>query len=466
MGTSISHRTAMPAFAPLTTLDHAAAQLARGATSAAQLAETALARACEGEGPKTYTRVLPGSARAEARASDTLRAAGLARSAIEGLPISVKDLFDIAGYPTRAGSRLLQGEPPATRNARIVDRLRAAGAVIVGATNMTEFAFSGIGINPHYGTPRNPWGRSDGGGRIPGGSSSGAAISVTDGMALAAIGTDTGGSVRIPSALCGLTGFKPTARRVPSAGAIPLSTTLDSIGPLAPSVRCCALLDSILAGEPFAEPMPAAIAQMQLLAPANYVLDGMDGPVAAAWERALSRLSQAGARITHAPLAPLDELAAIHAKGAFSNAEAWAWHRRYLPARQSEYDPRVAARILVGSRMNAADYVDLLAARQRWIAAMQAALADHDALLMPTVPIVAPEMAPLVASDEAFSAANALILRNTTLVNFLDGCAVSLPMHQSGEAPCGLSLAAPGGHDARLLALALAVEAVLTRAAP
>ena len=455
----------MSAFSPLTPLADAAAQLARGATSAVQLTETALARATEGEGPKTYTRVLHDSARAEARASDTLRAAGLARSPIEGLPISVKDLFDIAGHPTRAGSRLLQSAPPATHNALIVDRLRAAGAVIVGTTNMTEFAFSGLGINPHYGTPRNPWARK-GGGHIPGGSSSGAAISVTDGMALAAIGTDTGGSVRIPAALCGLTSFKPTAQRVPNTGAIPLSTTLDSIGPLAPSVRCCALLDSLLAGEPFTEPMPAAISQIRLLAPTNYVLNGMDRQVAAAWERALSRLSQAGARITCAPLAPLDELAAIHARGAFSNAEAWAWHRRYLPARQSEYDPRVASRILVGSRMNAADYVDLLAARQRWIAATQAALADYDALLMPTVPIVAPEIAPLVASDEAFSAANALILRNTALVNFLDGCAASLPMHQNGEPPCGLSLAAPGGHDARLLSLALAVEKALSRAAP
>ncbi|ODS93249.1 MAG: amidase [Comamonas sp. SCN 65-56] len=455
----------MSAFVPLTSLADAAAQLARGATSAVQFTETALARASEGEGPKTCTRVLHDSARAEAHASDTLRAAGLARSPIEGLPISVKDLFDIAGHVTRAGSRLLRSEPPATRNAPIVDRLRAAGAVIVGTTNMTEFAFSGIGINPHYGTPRNPWAR-EGDGRIPGGSSSGAAISVTDGMALAAIGTDTGGSVRIPAALCGLTGFKPTARRVPSAGTIPLSTTLDSIGPLAPSVRCCALLDSLLAGEPFAEPMPAAIASMRLLAPTNYVLAGMDHQVGTAWERALSRLSQAGARITHAALAPLDALAGIHAQGTLANAEAWAWHRRYLPARQGEYDPRVAARILVGSRMNAADYIDLLAARQRWIAAMQAALADYDALVMPTVPVVAPEIAPLVASDEAFAAANALILRNTTLVNFLDGCAVSLPMHQKGEPPCGLSLAAPGGHDARLLALALAVEKELSRAAP
>ncbi|QEA13332.1 amidase [Comamonas flocculans] len=441
-------------------LVHVAHRLAQRQTSAEQLAEQAIARAGEGEGPSTFTRVLARTARAQAQASDTLRAANLVRSPLEGVPISIKDLFDVSGYRTRAGSTLLKFAPPATRNALVVDRLLAAGAVIVGTTNMTEFAFSGVGINPHYGTPRNPWGRT-GGGRIPGGSSSGAAISVTDGMAFAALGTDTGGSVRIPAALCGLTGFKPTARRIPAAGALPLSTSLDSIGPIAHTVRCCALLDSVLAGEPPVRPEPADPARLQLLAPANLVLDGMDATVAEAWRRALARLAQAGVRIVHAPLAPLDELAAIHAHGTFSNAEAWAWHRQYLPARQSEYDPRVASRILVGSQMNAADYVDLLAARRDWIARMEAALADYDAFIMPTVPIVAPEIAPLQASDEAFFAANGLLLRNPSVVNFLDGCAISLPIHTPGEAPAGLSLACPGGQDRRLLAMALAAEALL-----
>lgn len=455
----------MPATSPPPTLSLIAHRLAQRQTSAAELTEQAIARAGEGEGPATFTRVFARAARAEAQASDLLRAENIVRSPLEGIPVSIKDLFDVAGYRTRAGSSLLKFAPPATRNAVIVERLRAAGAVIVGTTNMTEFAFSGVGINPHYGTPRNPWGRSDGG-RIPGGSSSGAAISVTDGMAFAAIGTDTGGSVRIPAALCGLTGFKPTARRVPTTGALPLSTHLDSIGPIAPTVRCCALLDSILAGEPWSPPEPASIARLQLLAPSNLVQDGMDSTVATAWRRALLRLAQAGAQITHAPLAPLDELAAIHAQGTLSNAEAWAWHRSYLPARESEYDPRVASRILVGSRMNAADYIDLLAARTRWIAKMEQALAGFDAFILPTVPIVAPEIAPLQASDEAFFAANALLLRNPSLVNFLDGCAVSLPIHAAGAAPVGLSLACTGGQDQRLMAMALAVEQQLSRAAP
>lgn len=444
-----------------TTLSHAGARLQSGATTSEQLTREALARAASGEGPRVFTRVFRDSALAEARASDLLRAAGAPRSPIDGLPISVKDLFDVAGHTTHAGSRVLEGRPAAGRSAPVVERLRAAGAVIVGSTNMTEFAFSGIGLNPHYGTPRNPWGRDGGGGRIPGGSSSGAAVSVTDGMALAAVGTDTGGSVRIPSALCGLTGFKPTARRIPTQGALPLSTTLDSIGPLAASVRCCALLDSVLAGEPFTEPVPAEPDGLRLLAPTNVVLDGMDATVAAAWERALARLERLGSRITRAALAPLDELAAIHARGTFSGAEAWAWHRSLLPQRQNEYDPRVASRILHGRGMSAADYIDLLAARRHWIARTRAALAGFDAFLMPTVPIVAPEIAPLQASDEAFFAANALILRNTSLVNFLDGCAISLPCHRAGEAPVGLSLACPGGQDARLLSLALAVEAAL-----
>ena len=213
--------------------------LDEGRATSLTLTEAALARIADpaGEGARVFTRVYAGQARAAAGAADLLRGAGLARSAIDGLPISIKDLFDVAGETTMAGSVVLADAPPATDTAVIVRRLLAAGAVIVGRTNMTEFAYSGIGINPHYGTPRNPWDRETG--RIPGGSSSGAAVSVTDNMAAAAIGTDTGGSVRIPAALCGLTGFKPTARRVPLDGALPLATRLDSIGPIAASVRCC-----------------------------------------------------------------------------------------------------------------------------------------------------------------------------------------------------------------------------------
>ena len=454
-------------FKPLTRVDQAAQALNQGATSAVQLTESALARASQGEGPQVFTRVFHDSALAEARASDSLRAAGLARSPLDGLPISVKDLFDIAGLPTLAGSKLLASAPPAQQTAQVVQRLRRAGAVIVGSTNMTEFAYSGLGLNPHHGTPRNTWARDEdgaGSGRIPGGSSSGAAISVTDGMAIAAIGSDTGGSVRIPSALNGLTGFKPTARRVSMQGVLPLSAKLDSIGPLAPSVHCCAAIDAVIAHHPLPDLRAAPLAGLRLLAPTNVVLDGMDAAVAAAWQRALTRLSQAGVQITEAAVSPFDELAQINSKGGFTAAEAWAWHRGYLADRLAEYDPRVGTRILRGKAQSAADYIELLAARQRWIAQVKAQLDHFDLLLMPTVPVVAPKIADLVASDDAYFAANGLMLRNPTLINFLDGCAVSLPIHRAGDAPVGLSLAGSAGQDARLLNVALAVEALFAQA--
>ena len=448
----------------LPTLEQLAAELARGATTAEALLDAALARAQDaaGEGARVFTRLGAERARAAARASDGLRAAGVVRSPLEGIPVSVKDLFDVAGEVTTAGSAVLQGAAPAARNAPVIDRLIAAGAVIVGRTNMSEFAFSGVGLNPHHGTPKNPWNRADA--RIPGGSSSGAAVSVTDGMAAVAIGSDTGGSVRIPSALCGLTGFKPTQRRVPTEGALPLSTTLDSIGPLGASVRCCAITDAVLAGLAPQPPAPREVAGARLAVPETVVLDGLDATVAAAFERALKRLSAAGARISRIAVPEFAEIAALNARGTLSAAESWAWHRGLLATRAAEYDPRVVTRIRGGEGMNAADYIDLLAARQRWVAQVQTRIAGFDALVLPTLPIVAPRIAELQASDDAFFAANGLILRNPSLINFLDGCALSLPCHEPGTAPVGLMLAAAGGRDDDILALGAGAEAVLAEA--
>src|SRR5438132_12826515 len=230
------------------TLPALAADLAAGRTTSRELVEAALARIAdpEGEGRRVFVKVYDAAARAAADAQDRLRKAGYVASPLAGIPVSIKDLFDVAGEVTLAGSQALDDTPPAEADAPIVARLKAAGAVIIGRTNMTEFAFSGVGINPHYGTPGNPYDRS----LIPGGSSAGAPISVADGMAAVAIGTDTGGSVRIPAALCGLVGFKPTQYRVPREGATPLSTTLDSVGPVGLSVACCALTDAVMAGEP------------------------------------------------------------------------------------------------------------------------------------------------------------------------------------------------------------------------
>ena len=448
----------------LPTLQSLSAALSRNAVSSADLTEAALQRALEpsGEGSRVFTELYATAARAAAQASDLLRASGQARSPIDGLPISVKDLFDVAGSTTRAGSVALRDAAPASVSALAVQRLAAAGAVIIGRTNMTEFAYSGLGINPHYGTPRNPWDR--GAGRIPGGSSSGAAVSVSDAMAAAAIGSDTGGSVRIPAALCGLTGFKPTAHRVSLQGVLPLSTQLDSIGPIANSVACCATLDAILAGEPLLPLRPYSLRGLRLALPTTLVLDGMDQQVAAAFADARRRLQAAGALIEEIEIPEFAALGAINAKGGFTGAEAYAWHRALIAERAAAYDPRVISRILRGKEISAADLIDLFAARKQWIAAAESRIAGYDALLLPTVPVVAPLIAELEASDEAYFAANGLILRNPSVINFLDGCALSLPCHAAGTAPVGLMLAGAGGSDRKILEIGLAVEAALAAA--
>jgi aspartyl-tRNA(Asn)/glutamyl-tRNA(Gln) amidotransferase subunit A len=445
----------------LPTLQSLSTALSQNAVSSADLTEAALQRALEpsGEGRRVFTELYATAARAAAQASDLLRASGQARSPIDGVPISVKDLFDVAGSATLAGSVALRDAAPASVSALAVQRLAAAGAVIIGRTNMTEFAYSGLGINPHYGTPRNPWDRDAG--RIPGGSSSGAAVSVSDAMAAAAIGSDTGGSVRIPAALCGLTGFKPTARRVSLQGVLPLSTQLDSIGPIANSVACCATLDAILAGEPLLPLRPYSLRGLRLALPTTLVLDGMDQQVATAFANARRRLQAAGALIEEIEIPEFAALGAINAKGGFAGAEAYAWHRALIAERAAAYDPRVISRILRGKEISAADLIDLFAARKQWIAAVESRIAGYDALLLPTVPVVAPLIAELEASDEAYFAANGLILRNPSVINFLDGCALSLPCHAAGTAPVGLMLAGAGGSDRKILEIGLAVEAAL-----
>jgi aspartyl-tRNA(Asn)/glutamyl-tRNA(Gln) amidotransferase subunit A len=447
---------------PPNTLSHWRAELDSGRSSSRELTEQALDAATgSSEAQTTFLTVHAATARATANAIDALRAAQVPLPPLAGIPISVKDLFDEAGQVTRAGSRVLNGAAPAARDSVVVQRLRAAGAVIVGRTNMTEFAYSGLGLNPHYGTPRNPWDRATG--RIPGGSSSGAAVSVTDGMAAAAIGTDTGGSVRIPSALCGLTGFKPTAQVVPTEGVLPLSSTLDSIGPLARSVACCAQLYSVLSATPRTALRPASLVGRCIAVPQTLVLDGMDATVAAAFDAACRTLSAAGARLVELDVPEFAELGHINRLGGFIAAEAWAWHAKLLQTGEAEYDPRVSVRIRRGATMTAADYLTLLEDRRRWIAGVHQRLSDanSDTLLMPTVPVVAPPIALLEGSDELYGAANLLMLRNPTLINFLDGCALSLPCHKPGEAPVGLMLAGVQGQDERLLCLGAAVEAAL-----
>lgn len=435
--------------------------LSQGETTALELTEQALLRIRDtrGEGACTFIEVFDVQALQAARASDILRAAGLSRSPIEGIPFSVKNLFDIAGYITLGGSTVLKDAEPAEHHAIVLERLLKAGAILVGSTNMTEFAFSGIGINPHYGTPRCVWERDKG--RIPGGSSSGAAVAVADGMSVFSIGTDTGGSIRIPSAFNGLTGFKPTAERIPCAGIMPLSRSLDSSGPLAASVNCCAIIDAVLTDQPYVPTVPAKLNHLRLAIPNAFVYKGMDDIVQAAFERALELLRAQGAQIEEIAIPEFEQLPHINRKGGFVCAEAWADHRYLIQEKYHQYDPRVASRIMIGKDMDCADYIELLDTRARWSEAIQARLSGYDALLMPTVPIVAPLIQDLLDSDEAYFRANGQILRNSTLINLLDGCAFSLPCHAPGEPPVGLMVAAPAWHDDYLISVAAAIEKAL-----
>ena len=447
-----------------TPLSKLARDLTSGATTSRDLVERALAaiEAPEGEGARTFLSCNADRARAEADASDSLRKAGVVPSPLAGLPISMKDLFDVAGEVTTAASPTLVDRPPAGRDSTVVARLRAAGAIVLGRTNLTEFAYSGIGINPHFGTPRNPWDRACG--RIPGGSSSGAAVSVTDGMAAAAIGSDTGGSVRIPAALCGVTGFKTTVGRIPLDGVFPLSGTLDSAGPLAPTVACCALLDAAMAGGDMrATPTPMPIKGIRFGVPTTIVQDGMDDTVATAFHAALGRLSEAGALLQDIAFEPFAEIAEVSAAGGILGAEAYALHRDRLAARGNMVDPRVRTRIERGARISGADLLDVIEARAGIRSRADAIGADYDALLMPTVAIVAPPIDDIVASDELYAEMNPFILRNTTFGNFLDRCALSIPIHEPGEAPVGLMVVDRTGADAHLIRVGLAVESAVRR---
>jgi len=450
------------AFRPIAAL---AQELAEGKTTSRRLVEAALARVADagGEGGRVFTKVHAQGALVAADASDRLRKQGVVPSPLAGLPVSIKDLFDIAGEVTTAGSKVLRDAAPASADAVAVARLRAAGAVVIGRSNMSEFAFSGIGINPHYGTPANPYDR--GRRRIPGGSSSGAAVSVADGMAAFALGTDTGGSVRIPAALCGIAGFKPTRTRVPLAGAFPLSTTLDSVGPLAPTAACCATVFQVLAGEP---PRPLAAAEfpgLRLGVPKNHMLQDLDVEVAQAFDAAMQRLSRRGAVIVPLAVPEFDEAAKASSGGGISPPEAYAVHRKWID-REQEIDPRVLERILRGGSVLAADYIDLLATRNRLVARFTRANYDIDVLVMPTVPRIAPLIEGLERNAETFRLSNGNMLRNTSLINFLDGCALTLPIHAPREAPVGLMVVGFSGEDERVLSAGLAIEAALAYQGP
>ena len=415
--------------------------------------EQALARIADpkGEGARVCLTVYGDTARAAADASDARAARGRSLGSLDGVIVSIKDLFDVAGEPTRAGSKILAEEAaPAASDALIVQRLRQAGTVIVAKTNMTEFAFSGIGANPHFGTPRNPRDR----GRVPGGSSAGAPVAVADGMCDIAIGTDTGGSVRIPAALCGVVGFKPSRQRVPTEGAFPLSKTLDSIGPIARNVADCAKADAIMAGEEFTPLGTSALAGVRFGLPEGLLLERLDDIVAPAFAAAVARLDAGGVRLSHEKLPLLDDWVAVNERGGVIPPEACAVHRDRLRRRAADIDPNVRVRIERGCAVSEADLAEILRERRRLVAAMDARVNGLDALVIPTTAIVAPTIAE-VDDAKVFAVRNAAVLRNTSMVNFFDLCAISLPL--SASLPVGLMLVARNGQDLRLLRIADAV---------
>ena len=429
-------------------------QLDEGSTDALTLLDQALAAARSPRCAHAFVSIDEQGARTAAAAP---------AGALAGLPISVKDLYDIAGQVTSAGSVVLADQPPAPVDAPAVARLRAAGAALIGRTQMTEFAFSGVGINPHHGTPANvamavldPAAPAC----VPGGSSSGGAVSVAAGAAVAALGSDTGGSIRIPAALHGLVGFKNTQALTPAAGSIPLAPSLDTVCAITRSVRDAVLLHEILA-ERIVRLDAVPLAARRLAVVRTLMLDALEAPVAAAFERALQTIAQAGAQIEFIDLPLLDELPRLTQDGGLPAAESWAWHRELLARDGARYDPRVAARIRRGAAITPEALAALHAARADWIDRMSAALAGFDAVLSPTVPMIPPPLAPLRAADATLFEVNARLLRNPSVVNLLDGCAISLPCHAPGTAPVGLMAWSLGGRADRLLSLALQLEAAL-----
>jgi len=430
-------------------------RLLAGQTSPGAEIEQAIAHAAGRACAYAFLQTDFEGARVQAAAADP------ARQPLAGLAVSVKDLFDVAGQVSRAGAIVLKDAPPASQDALAVARLRAAGAALIGRTNMSEFAYSGVGVNPHYGTPANAAATDLP--RVPGGSSSGAAVSVVAGAAFVGLGSDTGGSIRIPAALQGIVGFKCTQRLVPLDGTVPLSFTLDTACAMTRSVRDAITVHEVLAARRVTRSQ-APLSRYRLAVVPQVMFDGIDATVARAFERTLRLLRDAGARIEELPLPALGELAGLQASGGFAAAESYAWHRHLLADRAAQYDPRVLSRIQRGATISAADYIDLLQARRDWIARVEHALAGFDAVLSPTVPIVAPPLADVLPGperDETFFRINGLLLRNPSVVNMLDGCAISLPCHAPDELPVGLMVWQGAMRDDVVLTIALQIETLL-----
>jgi aspartyl-tRNA(Asn)/glutamyl-tRNA(Gln) amidotransferase subunit A len=411
------------------------------------------------EGGVAYILVNAPDAIRRAQECDRMRRAGYVPSVIAGIPVSVTDAFDIAGEITTVASKTHAEMPPATTDAPVIARLRNAGAVLIGRTNMSEFALSCLGTNVHYGTPTHPMDSQ----RVVGGAACGLAISVAKGMAVAGVGADTQGSIRIPAAFCGLTAFKPSASRVSTVGVYPLSPTLDSIGSIGRCVDDCSIIDSVISGER-REPAQLTLAGLRLAVTADYVLDALDATVECAFKRVLRLLEEAGAEIRWFEFPELQTLSQINESGGFVAVEAWYQHRQFVHGNAvHDYDPAVLDRLRQGEAVSAYDYLDMLSERQRLIQVAHTRLAGIDAWLMPTVSIVAPRLDELEIneSEPGYYQREATVRRNTSVANFLDGCALTLPCHEAGDLPCGLSVVGLHGSDTTILRIGRAIETLL-----
>lgn len=400
-------------------------------------------------------------ARVEAAEADERYRRGKPRSALDGVPIAWKDLIDVAGSRTTAGSRLLADRPATSRDSPCVANTASLGMVTIGKLNLSELAYSGLGLNPHFGTPCNP--NDPRTPRAPGGSSSGCGVAVAARLVPCSVGTDTGGSVRIPASFNGVTGYKTSCGRIDKRGVVPLSRTYDTIGPLARSVEDCILLDAALRGVTSARGQPLPLARLSLLVPMNVVMEEAESAVRENFERALEMLSAAGVVIRRERVEVLDHVLAMNARhGTLTAAEAYQQHRDIVDSDSAAHlDRRVLRRILAGKRMSAADVLEIRAGRRRLIRSLLAGLGEA-LIAMPTTPLVAPAIAPLDADDELFHSINQLTLRNTMLGNILDLCGVAMPSGRDAAGmPTSILVSAPGGEDERLLSAALAVEGVL-----
>lgn len=412
-----------------------------------------------GEGKNAFTSIFRERALAEAVAADLARKEERHTSPFTGIPISIKDLFDVAGMITTAGSHVLDNLLPATDDATIVQRLRNAGFIVTGRTNMTEFAYSGLGINAHFGTPASPYDRSTR--RIPGGSTSGGAVSVSDSMAAATIGTDTGGSTRIPAAMCGIVGFKPTAERVPQSGCVPLSPSLDSIGPMANTVTCCAVLDTVMSGGDRIELTPYPQVGLRLGVLDGFVLENLDREVETAYQHVLEKFSKRGILTKTINLPELENFQAHVNRSSIVAGEAYAWHQHYLSTRWDHYDPWVRDRIEGGRAFSAADYISTVERRRICQSETLRRCNGLDALVLPTVPIIPPPIAELIQDHECSAATNLLTLRNTSIANTLNAPSVTIPCHAPDSPPVGFMLLGTTGQDDKLLSIALSLESMI-----